>query len=134
MQQQRQWQPMDLDRVKPIPIGQRRNIVHRDQFRPLCDPEGSIEDLFDSLPDILAARDLKAAAEAVANSLENGALVVAALGAHVVKVGMGPLIIDLMERGVLSAIAMNGATAIHDLELALIGETSEDVEQNIADG
>ena len=134
MQQQRRWQPVDLDQVKPIPIGQRRNIVHRDQFRPPCDPAGSIEDLFDSLPDILAASDLKAAAAAVADSLESGAPVVAALGAHVVKVGMGPLIIDLMERGVLSAIAMNGATAIHDLELALIGETSEDVEQNIADG
>ena len=134
MQQQRRWQPVDLDQVKPIPIGQRRNIVHRDQFRPPCDPAGSIEDLFDSLPDILAASDLKAAAAAVADSLESGAPVVAALGAHVVKVGMGPLIIDLMERGVLSAIAMNGATVIHDLELALIGETSEDVEQNIADG
>ncbi|MEE2889381.1 MAG: hypothetical protein VX404_02955, partial [Planctomycetota bacterium] len=134
MEQQRPRQPLDLDQVKPIPIGQRRNLVHRDQFRPLCDPAGSIEDLFDSLPDILAARELKSAAEAVSASVESGAQVVAALGGHVVKVGMGPLIIDLMERGVISAIAMNGATAIHDLELALIGETSEDVEQNIADG
>lgn len=134
MEQQRPRQPLDLDQVKPIPIGQRRNLVHRDQFRPLCDPAGSIEDLFDSLPDILAARELKNAAEAVSASVESGAQVVAALGGHVVKVGMGPLIIDLMERGVISAIAMNGATAIHDLELALIGETSEDVEQNIADG
>jgi len=134
LEQQRPRQPLDLDQVKPIPIGQRRNLVHRDQFRPLCDPAGSIEDLFDSLPDILAARELKNAAEAVSASVESGAQVVAALGGHVVKVGMGPLIIDLMERGVISAIAMNGATAIHDLELALIGETSEDVEQNIADG
>ena len=134
MQQEQRWPPLDLDQVHAIPIDQRRNIVHRDQFRPLCDPAGSVEDLFNSLPDILAARELKAAADAVACSIEAGAPVVAALGAHVVKVGMGPLVIDLRERGVISAIAMNGATAIHDLELSLIGETSEDVEQNIADG
>ncbi|MEC9476376.1 MAG: hypothetical protein VX764_04985 [Planctomycetota bacterium] len=134
MQQEHRWPPLDLDQVKSIPIDQRRNIVERDQFRPLCDPDGSIEDLFNSLPDILAARELKAAAEAVSNSHARGAPVIAALGGHVVKVGMGPLIIDLMERGVISSIAMNGATAIHDLELSLIGETSEDVEQNIADG
>jgi hypothetical protein len=134
LQPEQRWQPLDLDQIKPIPIGERRNIVHHDQFRPLCDPNGSIEDFFASLPDILAARELKSAAQAVSTSMATGAPVVAALGGHVVKVGMGPLIIDLMERGVISAIAMNGATAIHDLELALIGETSENVEQNIADG
>jgi len=128
------WQPLDLGDVKPIPIGQRRNIVHRDQFRELCDPQGTIEQLIDSLPDILAGGELRAAAAAVARSVAGGAPVIAALGGHVVKVGMGPLIIDLMEKGVISAIAMNGATAIHDLELALIGQTSEDVESNVADG
>ncbi|MDE0959635.1 MAG: hypothetical protein OSB09_02540 [Planctomycetota bacterium] len=128
------WKPLDLGDVKPIPIGQRRNIVHRDQFRELCDPQGTIEQLIASFPDILAGGELRSAAAAVARSVASGAPVIAALGGHVVKVGMGPLIIDLMEKGVISAIAMNGATAIHDLELALIGETSEDVESNVADG
>ena len=128
------WQPLDLDDVKPIPLGERRNIVHREQFRDLCDPHGTIEQFIDSLPDILAGRELKSAVAAVALSLECEAPVVAALGGHVAKVGMGPLINDLMQRGVISAIAMSGATAIHDLELAKIGQTSEDVATSIADG
>lgn len=128
------WSPLDLADVKPIPIEERSHIVHRDQFRDLCDPNGSAQELLASLPEILAGKELRAACEAVANSVECSAPVIAALGGHVVKVGMGPLIIDLMERGVISAIAMNGATAIHDLELALIGQTSEDVATSVADG
>ncbi|OUU23550.1 MAG: hypothetical protein CBC13_05145 [Planctomycetia bacterium TMED53] len=134
MNQENRWQPLDLESVQATPIRERKNIVSRNQFRPPCSPDASFEEWLDSLPSILAADELKAAVEAVFASREANAPVVAALGGHVVKVGMGPILIDLMERGFIHAIAMNGATAIHDLELAMIGETSEDVATHIADG
>jgi len=132
--ERKKWKPLDLDAVRSVPIGDRLNIVHHEQLRPLADPAGGIDSLIASLPDILAGRELRSAVSAVVDSVRRGSPVIAALGGHVVKVGMGPLIIDLMEREVISAIAMNGATAIHDVELGLIGETSEDVAANVADG
>ena len=134
MNRENRWQPLDLDGVRATPIRDRHNIVHRSQFRDPCPVDASFSEWLDHLPDILAAGELRAAVEAVATSHEAKAPVVAALGGHVVKVGMGPILIDLMERGVIQALAMNGATAIHDLELAMIGETSEDVATHIADG
>lgn len=128
------YKPLDLEDIQTVPIGERKNIVNHGQFRPLADPAGGVDSLIDSFPDILAGKELRAAVSAIATSASAGAPVIAAMGGHVVKVGMGPLIIDLMERGVISALAMNGATAIHDVELGLIGETSEDVATNVADG
>ena len=134
MNNKEKWQPLDLDGVHSTPIADRKNIVRRDQFKDLCDPSASFSEWLSSLPDILAAGELRAAAEAVALSHEAKAPVIAALGGHVVKVGMGPVMIDLMERGLIQALAMNGATAIHDLERAMLGETPEDVATHIADG
>ena len=126
--------PLDLAAVKPIPITERRNIVKREHFGSLVDPRGSIADFIDSLPGILAADELRGAISAVAESRRKGRPVWAAMGGHVVKTAMGPFLNDLLERGVVTGYAMNGATAIHDLEVALLGETSEDVAVNIADG
>ena len=81
----------------------------------------------DRLPDTLAARDLRSAAAAIARAIRRGRPIVLGMGAHPLKVGLGPLIIDLVERGRLSAVAMNGACLVHDFELAWGGRTSEDV-------
>lgn len=93
-----------------------------------------LDDFLHGLPDILAAHDFRAAAQAIAARHRSGKRIVLGMGAHPIKVGLSPLIIDLMERGILSAVAMNGASVIHDFELAYAGETSEDVATNLADG
>jgi hypothetical protein len=79
------------------------------------------------LPDLLAARDLRVAVERIAQALRRRRLVVLGMGAHPIKVGLGPLIVDLLDRGRLAAVAMNGACLVHDFELAWHGRTSEDV-------
>ena len=86
------------------------------------------------LPDILAARDLRAVAHAIAARHRAGRTVVLGMGAHPIKVGLSPLIIDLMRRGIVTAVAMNGAGIIHDFELAYHGETSEDVAAALVTG
>lgn len=91
-------------------------------------------DFLQGLPDILAARDFRAAARAIASRHRAGKRIVLGMGAHPIKVGLSPLIIDFMQRGILAAVAMNGASIVHDFELAYAGETSEDVAASLADG
>jgi len=86
------------------------------------------------LPDILAAKDFKEIVSAIAKAHNGGKVVVMAMGAHVIKVGLNPVVVDLMGRGVITAIAMNGAGIIHDLEVAMIGRTSEDVMEGLDRG
>src|SRR5207247_2504308 len=87
----------------------------------------TVRGLVARLPDILAARDLRGAVERIAGALRRDRLVVLGMGAHPIKVGLGPAIVDLIERGRLAAVAMNGACLVHDFELAWNGRTSEDV-------
>jgi hypothetical protein len=86
------------------------------------------------LPDILAARSLREIAQKVARAYHAKRSIVLGMGAHSIKVGLSPLIIDFMEKGIINAVAMNGAGVIHDFEIALIGETSEDVAASLKDG
>ncbi len=88
----------------------------------------------DGLPDILAGADFKAVVRALRAARESDAGVIWGLGAHVIKTGLSPVLIDLMERGYVSALATNGAGIIHDFELALSGSTSEDVEEALGPG
>lgn len=120
--------------LKTYSIRLRKSKVDvKDFARPL--PSGSsFRDFLDSLPDILSAKDIKEIASIVARTSISQKVVAAGLGAHVIKVGLGPLIIDLMERGVLSAIALNGAGIVHDFETAYSGQTSEDVDAEIGKG
>lgn len=124
----------DLSRVRRSSIRDRQSKVHlRDFARPV--PEGaSVRELIDSLPRLLAAGSLRRAAEAIAGAAREGRAVVVCLGGHVIKTGLAPVLIDLMTRGVITAAATNGAGAIHDLEIALFGHTSEYVERGIGDG
>src|SRR5205085_12085761 len=94
----------------------------------------SIDTFLASLPNMLAAADFKAVVRALVEARAGGGGIVWGLGAHVVKTGLGPVIIDLMERGFVSALAINGAVVIHDFEVALVGATSEDVDEALGPG
>src|SRR5262249_1405678 len=100
-----------------------------EDFGQPCAPDASIGAFLDSLPNILAASTLKAVAAAIVQAKRTDGGVIWGLGAHVVKTGLGPILIDLMERGFVSAPAVNGAAIIHDFEIALVGATSEDVDE-----
>src|SRR5262249_56631931 len=97
-------------------------------------PSMTLSRFLRTLPDILGARDLRAVAQAIAARHREGCRIALGMGAHPIKVGLSPLIIDLMERGIVSAVAMNGACIIHDFELAYHGATSEDVAAALTTG
>jgi hypothetical protein len=128
------YEPADLSKIRTRKLSERSHLVKREQFRAPVPLDGSALDLLDSLPDILQAKALNAVAGEVARAAAGGHTVVAACGGHVVKTGCAPLLIDLMQRGCIHAVALNGGAAIHDVELALIGETSEDVATSLPDG
>ena len=96
--------------------------------------KGSFSGFISSLPDILAAKDFKAVVDAIVNARKKDRPVVLGMGAHPIKVGLSPIIINLMENNVITAVAMNGACIVHDFELSLIGHTSEDVAAELCDG
>ncbi|HET9709228.1 MAG TPA: hypothetical protein VFP39_13095 [Gemmatimonadales bacterium] len=128
-----EYREADFSRLKTVPIAERRNKVDPTL---LAHPPGSdtgFRAFWNSLPDVLAARDLRAVAQAIAAAAGRRA-VVAMLGGHVVKVGLGPLLVTLIDRGVITHVAMNGSAAIHDFELAAYGGTSEDVAAGLSDG
>ena len=126
--------PIDRTSLKTYPLASRKSKVDRADFAHPWRPQGTLEDFLERLPNILAAKDFKAVVSAIAKAHKASRHVVMATGAHVIKVGLNPIVIDMMERGVITAIAMNGAGIIHDLELALIGRTSEDVLEGLEQG
>jgi hypothetical protein len=109
-------------------------MVAADLLARTVQPGASVGAFLDGLPRILAADSLRDAAGAIADSHRHHRPVVVGMGAHVIKVGLSPILVDLMERGIITAIAMNGAGIIHDFELAFHGATSEDVGPGLADG
>ncbi len=127
------YREADFSRLKTVPIAQRPNKVDPSLLAhpPRGDP--SFTAFWDSLPDILAAKDLRALARQLAKAAGRRG-VVAMLGGHVIKVGLGPLFGELIRRGVITHLALNGSAAIHDFELAAYGGTSEDVAAGLADG
>ena len=124
----------DLSRVRTVPIGQRPNKVNAEEFATPCADDRSFTAFVHSLPDVLKARDFRLVVEAVVQAARAKRAVIVMLGGHVVKTGVGPLLVDLMRRGVVTDIAMNGAAAIHDYEIARFGATSEDVAAGLRDG
>jgi hypothetical protein len=128
------FKPIDLHNVKTYSIKERENLSHVDLFAKPVVPLDGISAFFDSLPGILASAQLRKVIDAIVQAYHHERPVVMAIGAHVVKCGLSPLIIDLMKRRIITAIAMNGATAIHDYEISLIGATSEDVAAGLKDG
>ena len=128
------YREADLHRLTTVPVAGRRNKVDPSLLADVPGPDRSFGAFLDSLPDVLAARDLRAVIAGVAGAARDRRGVVLLVGGHVVKVGLGPLLGALMARGVVTHLALNGAAAIHDFELAAFGGTSEDVESGLADG
>ncbi|HEY4000455.1 MAG TPA: hypothetical protein VGO93_16395 [Candidatus Xenobia bacterium] len=126
--------PLDLSRVKTYPLGERANKVQEAAFARPHQVGANVGDFLDSLPDILAARDLRAIGRAWAGAVTEHHPVLLMMGAHVLKVGLAPILINLLEEGALQGIALNGAGIVHDVEVALIGQTSEDVAAGIKTG
>jgi hypothetical protein len=125
---------LDLKRLKTYPAGSRKSKVNFNAFARPCRKGGSFREFYQSLPDILAAKEFRVVVEAILSAHQQRKTVLWMFGAHVIKVGLSPLIIELIKRKVITAIAMNGAGVVHDFELAFMGATSEDVASALADG
>jgi hypothetical protein len=128
------YREADLSRVTTVPVAGRRNKLDPSLLAAPPAADRSFAAFLAALPDVLAARDLRAVIAGVADAARGGHGVVLLVGGHVVKVGLGPLVRTLIARGVVTHVALNGAAAIHDFELAAYGGTSEDVESGLADG
>ena len=128
------WSPADLSKVTTHPLSERTNKVSVQDFAAPINSSLLIDDLLESLPKILKGSDLTDLIDAMIFACRQQKPVIVMLGGHVVKCGLSPILIDLMQIGVISALVFNGSTAIHDFEIGMIGETSEDVELNIQTG
>lgn len=128
------FKPISTKGLKTYSIKERKSKVSVTEFAGLPEKGGSFSDFVSKLPDILAARDLRSVASSIIKAKKEGRTVALGMGAHVIKVGLGPLIIDLVERGIIDSIAMNGACVVHDFETAFAGCTSEDVDKELGAG
>ena len=127
------YEPVDLSKVRTYSLHNRKHkSIRSHKSLPGCN--SSFLKFLDSLPDFLGANSFKRVVDEMTTARQRSKPVVAAMGGHVIKVGCGPVIIDLIERGIITGIVCNGAFAIHDVEMALFGETSEDVSETIQDG
>ncbi len=128
------YKPIDLTSIKTYSIEQRPHKMGTAELASLPPRGASAAELIQSLPNVLGVREFRTVVERITQARRHDRPVVMALGAHVVKVGCSPIVIDLIRRGVIQAVACNGATAIHDVELATTGATSEEVADTIKDG
>jgi hypothetical protein len=128
------YEDFDLSAVRTYPLASRKSKAQSDDFATAYRPGTGISGLLDSFPKILAGADFKAVVSAIRDAQSGGRGVVWGLGAHVIKTGLSRVVIDLMDRGFVSAIATNGAWIIHDFELALSGATSEEVDEALGPG
>jgi hypothetical protein len=125
---------IDFSGIRTYPLKDRKSKVSIKEFGQPSQGKNRITPFIDSLPNILAAKDLRAVIAAVVRARKKKRPVIAGIGAHLTKVGLNPILIDLMERGVITALAVNGAVIIHDFELAMAGKTSEDVDEQLGSG
>ena len=126
--------PISLKSVKTYSIKNRKSKVSLSAFAVPPAKADMFKTFIDKLPDILAVNDFRAVVTAIVKSRKNNRPVILGMGAHPIKVGLSPIIIDLMQKGVITAVATNGAWIIHDFEISFIGHTSEDVEKELCRG
>jgi hypothetical protein len=127
-------EPLSFQGIRTFSLAERKSKVHRGLFAKPWDKGGSLSHFLQGIPHILAASDLVSMADHVVEAHRNERMVILAMGAHPIKVGLSPVLIDLMEKKFIQGVAMNGACVIHDSEVALLGQTSEDVEANLGQG
>ena len=126
--------PLDLDGVNTYSLASRPSKVTVKDFARPVDENSSLQDFLKKLPDILAVQSLRALASQMRRARELRKPIIWGIGGHVIKTGLSPVIIDLMQRGFVSAIAANGSVLVHDAEIALVGSTSEDVDATLGAG
>lgn len=127
-------QPIDVTRLKTYPLRRRHSKVRVSDVASPWQRGGTFKKFLDALPDILAVKTFRAVVQAIVRARRRERPVIVGMGAHPVKVGLGPVLVDLLERGIVTAVAMNGSVIIHDFELALMGHTSEEVDAEIDSG
>jgi hypothetical protein len=126
--------PLNLENVSTYPLASRPSKVALDDFARPIDGAASLETFLDSLPNILAVQSLRELAKQIRRARELGKPIIWGIGGHVIKTGLAPVLIDLMKRGFLTAIAANGSVLVHDAEIAMVGSTSEDVDATLGEG
>lgn len=126
--------PLDLNRITFTSLKQKRHKVGERSFSTPWKKSGTFTDFLDSLPEILSGKDFKEVVERIVKAVQQRRMVLLGMGAHPIKVGLNPILIDLMKRGVLKGIGMNGACLVHDVEIAMVGHTSEEVEEELNRG
>jgi hypothetical protein len=129
-----EYREFDLSGVRTYPLASRASKVSVREFAKPHRAGSGVRGLLDSLPGILAGADFRAIVNAIADARRREAAIIWGFGAHVIKTGLSPILIDLIDRGYVSALATNGAGIIHDFEIALGGTTSEDVDQALGPG
>jgi hypothetical protein len=127
----KKYSPISLKKIRTYPLGKRKNKVSFHSFATPPLKGDTFQGFIDKLPGILAVNDFKSTVRAIVGARQRKKPVILGMGAHPIKVGLSPVIIDLMRRGIITAIATNGACIIHDFELSFIGHTSEDVEEEL---
>src|SRR6266566_2238628 len=126
--------PISLDEVHTYPLSSRPSKVTVTDFAKTVNEESSLGDYLNSLPNILAVQNLRELASRIHRARELGKPIIWGIGGHVIKTGLAPVIIDLMKRGFVTAIAANGSVLVHDAEIAMVGSTSEDVDATLREG
>ena len=127
-------QPIDLEKVKTYPLASRHSKVKLEDFGKPVEGNASLNDFLESLPNVLAAQSLRELAARIQRARELKKPIIWGIGGHVIKTGVAPVIINLMKRGYVSAIAANGSVLVHDSEIAMVGSTSEDVDATLSEG
>ncbi|MDP8229645.1 MAG: hypothetical protein P9L93_00920 [Candidatus Gorgyraea atricola] len=125
---------IDLAKLKTYPISKRKSKVRHQDFAKSPSKDASFSDFLKTLPNILAGNSFREVVDAIVSAHKKKKPVIVMMGSHVIKCGLNPVIIELIKKKVITAIALNGSGAIHDFEIALIGKTSEDVEVSLEDG
>ena len=126
--------PLDLDEVSTYPLASRPSKVALEDFAKPVAENSSLTDFLSSLPNILAVQNLRSLAVAIRRARELKKPIIWGMGGHVIKTGLAPVIIDLLKRGFVTAIAGNGSVLVHDAEIAMVGSTSEDVDATLGEG
>jgi len=128
------FRPLELDKVSTYPLALRPSKVSLDDFANPIQPDSSLKDFLAGLPNILGVQSLREIAARMRRARELQKPVIWGIGGHVIKTGLAPLIIDLMNQGYVSAVAANGSVLVHDAEIAMVGSTSEDVDATLGEG
>ena len=126
--------PLSFEGLKTVPIAERGGKVRVEQFARPFEKGGGVARLIESFPAVLAGESLRGVLNALKRARDGRRAILWGMGGHVIKCGLGDVLIDLMRRGWVSAWVMNGAASIHDFEIAIAGHTSEDVEAVLPDG